>query len=144
MPGPEPKLKLWVAFAGRTKFGDGRAQLLELIDELGSINQAVARTGMSYRSAWGYIQELEQAAGFRFLERRPGGGARGGARLTREGRTFLDRYWAFRRGLDAVVARHFARAFGTAARAGTGARRRPPPVARAARQQVRTGRPRPS
>ena len=50
-----PKLKLWVVFDERVKVGDGRAELLELIDELGSIKKAVARTGMSYRAAWGYL-----------------------------------------------------------------------------------------
>ena len=57
-----PKFKVWVVFGKRTKFGDGRAQLLALIDELGSIQKAVARVGMSYRTAWGYLRELEQAA----------------------------------------------------------------------------------
>lgn len=106
-----PRLKVWVVFGERTKFGDGRAQLLELIDELGSIKKAVARFGMSYRNAWGYIQELEKAAGFKFLERRPGGGPEGGARLTEKGKAFLKRYWRFRRGLDEVASRHFARSF---------------------------------
>jgi molybdate transport system regulatory protein len=107
----EPKLKIWVAFDQKTKFGDGRARLLELIDELGSINKAVSRFGMSYRTAWGYIQELESAAGFRFLERRPGGGAQGGARLTKDGQRFLKRYRDFRRGLERVVDRQFAKTF---------------------------------
>jgi molybdate transport system regulatory protein len=49
------KLKIWVVFGERVKFGDGRAELLELIDELGSIKQAVIRFGMSYRNAWGYL-----------------------------------------------------------------------------------------
>jgi len=107
----QPKLKVWVTFGQQTKFGDGRARLLELIDELGSINKAVARIGMSYRTAWGYIRELESAAGFRFLERRPGGGTHGGARLTTEGRRFLQRYWHFRNGLERVTDRQFAVAF---------------------------------
>ena len=107
----KPKMKIWVAFDQKTKFGDGRARLLELIDELGSINKAVSRFGMSYRTAWGYIQELESAAGFRFLERRPGGGAQGGARLTKDGQRFLRCYWDFRNGLDSVINRQFARAF---------------------------------
>jgi len=107
----EPKLKIWVAFDQKTKFGDGRARLLELIDQLGSINKAVSRFGMSYRTAWGYIRELESAAGFQFLERRPGGGAQGGARLTKDGQRFLRCYWDFRKGLDSVVIRQFARAF---------------------------------
>src|SRR5262245_64270310 len=92
-----PRLKVWVVFGARTKLGDGRVRLFELIDELGSIKQAVARMGMSYRAAWGYICELEEAAGFAFLERRPGGGGVGGARLTDAGRAFLARYRRFRR-----------------------------------------------
>jgi hypothetical protein len=37
----EPKMRLWVVFGDRLKFGDGRARLLEVIDELGSLKQAV-------------------------------------------------------------------------------------------------------
>lgn len=121
--GPRPRFKVWVTFGGRVKFGDGRAELLALVDELGSLRQAVARVGMSYRNAWGYFRELERAAGVRLLERTPGGGVEGGTRLTAEGRAFLARYRRFRRGLDAVVDRHFARSF-------PGAGRRPGPPAR--------------
>jgi molybdate transport system regulatory protein len=105
------KLKVWVVFNNDVKFGDGRAQLLELIDELGSIKQAVTRFGMSYRNAWGYLRELERAAGFKFVERRPGGGPASGTRLTRKGREFLARYRRFRRGADEVIVRRFAKAF---------------------------------
>jgi molybdate transport system regulatory protein len=107
----EPKLKIWVVFDDDTKFGDGRARLLALIDELGSINKAVARFRMSYRTAWGYMRELEAAAGFRLLMRTPGRGAQGGTRLTPAGRQFLRQYWVFRRGLEDMVKRRFERAF---------------------------------
>ncbi len=105
------KLKVWVVFGGRVKFGDGRAQLLELIDELGSLKKAVVRLGMSYRNAWGYLRELEQAAGFKILERGPGGGPASGTRLTPAGKELLTRYWRFRRGTDRIVRRHFERSF---------------------------------
>ena len=59
----------------------------------------------------GYIRELEEAAGFRFLERKPGGGGTGGAFLTSEGRAFLVRYRRFRKTLDRMVSRRFTRAF---------------------------------
>jgi molybdate transport system regulatory protein len=106
-----PKLKVWVVFRGKAKFGDGRARLLELIRELGSIKKAVARSGMSYRNAWGYLAELEEAAGFKFIERTRGAGLRSGSRLTQEGKDFLRRYWKFRHGLDRLVAREFKRSF---------------------------------
>jgi molybdate transport system regulatory protein len=108
-----PRIKVWVVFDDAVKFGDGRARLLESIRELGSFKKAVSRIGMSYRAAWGYFQELERAAGTRLLERHPGGGPEGGTRLTPEGQRLLERYWTFRRGLEEVAERHFARSFKT-------------------------------
>lgn len=105
------KLKVWVVFNNEVKFGDGRAELLKLIDEMGSIKQAVARFAMSHRNAWGYLRDLERAAGFKFLERRPGGGPASGTWLTTRGKAFLARYWQFRQGADDLVGRRFARAF---------------------------------
>jgi molybdate transport system regulatory protein len=105
----KPRLKVWVVFRSDVKLGDGRAHLLEAIDELGSIKKAVAGMGMSYRNAWGYLRDLEQAAGFKLLERRTGPG--GGTHLTPQGRAFLKRYWHFRRGLEEVVDNHFRRCF---------------------------------
>ena len=105
------KLKVWVVFGGRVKFGDGRADLLELIDELGSIQKAVVRFGMSYRNAWGYLKELEKAAGFKILQRGPGGGPGSGTRLTRRGRQFLAEYRRFRQQAEGAVRRCFMRTF---------------------------------
>ena len=73
-----PRIKLWVVFGGRVKFGEGRAELLEAVERLGSFKKAVERMGMSYRAAWGYFRELERAAGVSLLERHPGGGPTGG------------------------------------------------------------------
>jgi molybdate transport system regulatory protein len=107
----KPRLKVWVVFADRVKFGDGRARLLELVDELGSLKQALAQIGMSYRHGWGYFRELERASGLRLLERRPGAGPRGGMRLTAEGRQLVTRYRRFRTGLDRTVERQFKSVF---------------------------------
>src|SRR5678815_4941639 len=87
----KPKLRVWVLFGKQLKFGDGRARLLELIDERGSLRQAAAELRMSYRNAWGYLRELEKAAGFKFVERAPGGNPRSGMRLTARGSEFLAR-----------------------------------------------------
>ena len=113
------KFKAWVVFGDRVKFGQGRAELLRLIDELGSIKQAVDRFEMSYRNAWGYLRELEKAAGFRLLERQPGGSRAAGTRLTPKGREFLEGYDRFERSLKESVARCFDRTFSP----GRGARR---------------------
>ena len=108
----KPKLRVWVVFASRLKFGDGRARLLELIDERGSLKKAALELEMSYRNAWGYLRDLEAAAGFKFVERVPGGGPESGMRLTKAGKRFLERYQKFRSGLDEAARRQFDRAFG--------------------------------
>jgi molybdate transport system regulatory protein len=107
----KPKLRVWVVFGNGLKVGDGRARLLELIDERGSLRQAAVEFKMSYRNAWGYLRELEKAAGFKLVARAPGGTLRSGMRLTSNGREFLACYRKFQRSLDAAAARHFDRAF---------------------------------
>ena len=106
-----PRIKLWVVFGDRVKFGEGRAELLEAVERLGSFKKAVERMGMSYRAAWGYFRELERAAGVSLLERQPGGGPAGGTRLTPAGRRFVRQYRRFSGGLEALVERHFQRSF---------------------------------
>ena len=83
----------------------------ELIDQFGSIKEAVARAGMSYRAAWGYLNELEGAAGFKFLERTPGSGPRRGTRLTNEAQAFLGAYQLFHEKVEQTVNLAFKRSF---------------------------------
>jgi molybdate transport system regulatory protein len=120
-------VKVWVIFGDHLKFGEGRARLLDAIDEVGSLKQAVERFGMSYRNAWGYLRELEAAAGFKFLERSPGRRPGGGMRLTPRGRQFVAQFWEFRGAVEAASGRRFPRAF----RTGPGAARDPGAAGRA-------------
>ena len=106
-----PKLKVWVTFGDDLKFGDGRARLLEAIEKQGSLRKAAEEFEMSYRNAWGYLRELESTAGFKFVERAPGGGPHSGMRLTEPARRFLQRYRKFRSGLEAAMKRQFERSF---------------------------------
>ena len=106
-----PKLKVWVTFGDELKFGDGRARLLALIDEHGSLSKAAESLEMSYRHAWGYLRELERAAGFKFVERTPGRGPGSGMRLTEPARRFLQRYRKFRTGVEGAMKRQFERSF---------------------------------
>ena len=107
----KPKLRVWVTFGDDLKFGDGRARLLERIEALGSLRNAAQEFEMSYRNAWGYLRELEEAAGFKFVERAPGGGPASGMRLTPAGKRFLARYRKFWECLDVAARRQFARSF---------------------------------
>jgi len=105
------KVRAWITFGDDVKFGDGRARLLELIETRGSLNKAADELEMSYRNAWGYLQELERAAGFKFVERAPGRGPQSGMRLTARGKRFVERYRKFRVALEATVDRQFTKVF---------------------------------
>lgn len=93
-------------------FGPGVAQLLEGVEQLGSLRRSAARMEMSYNKAWSVVHGCEEQLGFALLERRIGGAGGGGAVLTARGKEMLTRYRAFEceahRALDEMAARHFA------------------------------------
>lgn len=72
--------------------GPGRADLLELIAETGSISEAAKRMGMSYKRAWSLVQALNDGWGAPLVETARGGAAQGGAALSEAGRQVLARY----------------------------------------------------
>ncbi|MDQ7833885.1 MAG: LysR family transcriptional regulator [Humidesulfovibrio sp.] len=67
-PGkPMLRVHLWLESEDGMLFGMGRAQLLEMVALLGSLNQAAKALGMSYRAAWGRIKRTEEALGEKLL-----------------------------------------------------------------------------
>lgn len=91
--------------------GPGRADLMELIAETGSISEAARRMGMSYKRAWGLVQALNDGFGAALVETARGGRDQG-ASLTTAGREVLERYrgmqvatrQAIARDVDALIA----------------------------------------
>lgn len=73
------------------RLGPGKAQLLELIAEHGSIRAAGASIGMSYRRAWLLADEINRMFKQPSIVTRHGGKAGGGAGLTPFGEQLLAR-----------------------------------------------------
>ncbi|MDY6986118.1 MAG: LysR family transcriptional regulator, partial [Candidatus Thermoplasmatota archaeon] len=82
----EIKAKIWLEIDGRPIIGEGRAQLLELIDETKSISESAKRMGISYRYAWGTIKEIEDNLGKSIITSSRGGAGGGKTELTEEGK----------------------------------------------------------
>ena len=84
-----------------------RIALLKQIDLTGSISQGAKNAGISYKSAWDAINEMNQLSEQTLVERATGGkkGERGGKKRERErgkggGKTiFHRRWWLNRSGL---------------------------------------------
>lgn len=71
------------------KLGPGKLMLLQKIDELGSISAAGRSMKMSYRQAWGLINQLNSAFKEPVVRSQAGGEMGGGAKLTEFGKLLL-------------------------------------------------------
>ena len=83
----EAKYNLWIEHEGQVVLSAWRADLLEAIDEAGSISAAAERLKVPYRRAWEKVQEIEAGLGVKVVATAVGGAGGGGAHLTAAGRT---------------------------------------------------------
>ncbi len=73
--------------------GPGKADLLQAIDETGSLTRSAARFGMSYKRSWSLVREMNAAFEKPLVETEKGGSGGGGsAALTNLGKRVLRRY----------------------------------------------------
>lgn len=88
-----PRLRLRLVFetgaVGNMSFGPGKADLLDLIAQHGSISAAARAMGMSYRKAWLLVEEMNQTFRSPLVESARGGPQGGGAHLTEGGAAAL-------------------------------------------------------
>ena len=91
MTGPL-RLNLRLTFPGGVPLAHGKAELMELIRETGSIRQAAAKMDMSYRRAWLLVDELNHMFREPSIETKQGGKSGGGAALTPFGEDLLKRF----------------------------------------------------
>lgn len=84
------RLHVWLELANGHFFGLGRAQLLQRIQQHGSLSKAAEEMRMSYRAAWGKIKSTEEIMGVRLVEKV--GGNKSGFRLTEEGRGIMEQF----------------------------------------------------
>ncbi len=89
-PKPEIRLNVWLETTDGLLFGMGRAELLDKIEELGSLRKAAEEMCMSYRAAWGKIKKTEEILGFKLIEKERGN--KTGYRLTEAARALKKSY----------------------------------------------------
>ncbi|HHX86730.1 MAG TPA: LysR family transcriptional regulator [Firmicutes bacterium] len=106
----QPKCKIWLEADNSVVFGGGWLAIFQAIDECGSINQAAAKLGMSYRAAWGKVTSTEKRLGIKLVNKHAGG-ARSGSELTPEARKIMNAYLRFKQesiqAVDQLFYKHF-------------------------------------
>ncbi|WP_428657702.1 winged helix-turn-helix domain-containing protein [Runella sp.] len=90
------KGSLWIESTDERFLGPGRVELLEYIDEMGSINKAAKQMGMSYKKAWELVNSLNSQSDVPLVITQTGGEKGGGAVITKEARELIAFYHRLR------------------------------------------------
>lgn len=91
---PPASLSLRIDLAPSSRLGPGKIDLLEAIEETGSISGAGRLMKMSYRRAWLLVDDLNRMFRRPVVEASTGGVKGGGAQLTPMGREVVAHYRA--------------------------------------------------
>lgn len=86
----KPRVRLQLG--GEVALGPGKAQLLGLIGETGSISAAARQMGMSYRRAWLLVETMNRCFTSPLVETTQGGKGGGGAGVSELGLRVLALY----------------------------------------------------
>ncbi|MCL1939833.1 MAG: LysR family transcriptional regulator [Desulfovibrionaceae bacterium] len=101
-------VKLFLENENEYVLGPGRVELLRFVEELGSLRKAAQKLGMSYRWAWGRINDMEKALGVFLLAQDPASGGKAKT-LTAEARELLTWYNAIEKEMEGVFAKASAK-----------------------------------
>lgn len=100
--------KIWLSgLVGDGRVDDVTYNLLILIHEKGSLKAASEALGISYRKAWGDIQEAEKILGYPLIDRQRGGKDGGFSNLTPAATRLLEAYRALQQKFDDSVEEAF-------------------------------------
>lgn len=78
-------------------------KLLQSIEQTGSLKSAANELGISYRKAWGIVDDIEKAMGFKLVNKQRGGANGGETTLTENGLTLMEAHKELRAEFDTVV-----------------------------------------
>lgn len=101
-----PSLSLRIDLDPEGRIGPGKIELLEHIASFGSISAGARQMNMSYKHAWGLIEELNRLFGKPVVKAQKGGAKGGGAGLTTVGMALVTRYRAIERAAEAAASEH--------------------------------------
>ena len=106
MPRAVAKTRIRVLFGSAFAIGPGKADLLQAVEETGSISAAARSMGMSYRRAWLLIDTMNQCFREPVVNTAAGGAGGGGAQITPFGSAVLKIYRKMEAGAATAVSRH--------------------------------------
>lgn len=101
--GKQLRVRCWIDVDGERFFGPGRAELLQLIHETGSISKAAKSMGMSYKKAWAMVEGLNKNGQSPYVIAHKGGQQGGGTEVTKAGLAMLAAYQKLSNKLYSII-----------------------------------------
>ena len=106
------RTKTWIENSeGELLFGKGKTEILELIEEEGSIAKAAERLGMNYKKTWTHIKILQKNIADELVIPQKGGGGSGGTSLTPKALELVRNYRQLQKEIEAFANQRFAELF---------------------------------
>ncbi len=105
------KIKIWIEDDNNNLiFGGGKTQILELIDETGSISEASKRAGMNYKKAWSHIKILQKYIDDELVIVQKGRNS-GGTKLTPKAKELVENFKKLKEDIKAFSDEKFTQLF---------------------------------
>lgn len=105
-------VKVWFDRREKVSLSEWRVELLEAIEQTGSLARAAEKMDVPYRTAWYKLKDIEESLGVRLLATQPGGPEGGRTELTPEARDFIARFRRVTAGIAELVEGRFRKEFG--------------------------------
>ncbi len=107
----QAQVNFWIEKNGKVALSSWRVQLLEAVEETGSISAAASKMDISYRRAWEKIHESEERLDVKLVKTQTGGTGGGGSHLTPSAKKYIKQFQEFTAGLNELVTQRFEKVF---------------------------------
>ena len=105
------KTKIWIENDDQQLlFGQGKTELLECIEEDGSIARAAEKMGLSYKKAWTHVKTLQQNGNHELVISQKGRGS-GGTILTPHAKELIKKYRQLQEDVEKFANKRFEELF---------------------------------
>jgi len=106
------KTKTWIENAeGELLFGKGKTELLEFINQTGSLLKASKLMGINYKKAWTHLQILQKDSGGNLVITKQGRSKESGTKLTPKALELMKNYLILQKDIENFANKRFKELF---------------------------------
>ncbi len=106
------RTKTWIENENKELlFGKGKTEILEYIEQEGSIVRAAKKMGLSYKKAWSHIKILQTLIHDELVLTKQGGHGKGGSSLTPKAEEVIAQYRQLQRDIEDFANKRFQELF---------------------------------